>query len=149
MRFRIFKAFWARIHRFFMIQGKYEHAKNLLKWIERFFFLLGTWPLRSTKAEFYICLTCLAIHLFFLQVYLYYVFGDLQAMVMKVTDTGLLLMVSCRLIIVKFSLKLRKILELTINFIHNKHFRNGNYIFTIIGLPKVILNTSFQLHSSL
>nr|AXM05180.1 odorant receptor [Campoletis chlorideae] len=105
-------------------KDKYEDARKLFKWIERFFVTLGVWPLRPSTSRFSVWITYMAIHFFFSQVYLYYVFGDLQAMVMNVTDTGLMIMVSSRLIMLKFSRKLGSAVQLVIDFIDRKSFRH-------------------------
>nr|AXM05179.1 odorant receptor [Campoletis chlorideae] len=105
------------------IKDKYEKAKDIFRWIERFFLVLGTWPLRPMNVRFTLWMIYLAIHFTFAQIDLYYVIGDLQLMVENITETGLLFIMVFRLISAKFSRRLRTIIKLAINFIDAKHFR--------------------------
>ncbi|XP_043286956.1 odorant receptor 13a-like [Venturia canescens] len=106
-------------------RDKYEGAKDLFRWIEHFYDLLGTWPLRSMNVRFTLWTIYIVYYLISAQIDLYYVFGDFQLTVQNLTETGLMVMMFVKLIVAKGSTKnLGTVIELTTKSIDPKHFRN-------------------------
>ncbi|XP_043286965.1 odorant receptor 13a-like [Venturia canescens] len=103
---------------------KYEQAKDLFKWIERFYFITGTWPFRSMNVRFTVWAIYLLIHVTGSIIDLYYVSSDFRLTVQNLTETGIMVTMYMKMVLAKYSRELGTVIKLTISFIDGKHFRN-------------------------
>ncbi|XP_043277726.1 uncharacterized protein [Venturia canescens] len=102
-----------------------KQAKSLFELNKRVFAIIGVWPLQPTYGRFSVWCTYVAIHLSLLFADLYYAFGDLEAVVLNVTETGYCTMSLSKMIILRFSGSLVGLMKRIIADVDVNYFRSS------------------------
>nr|AXM05205.1 odorant receptor [Campoletis chlorideae] len=100
----------------------FERAKDLFLWNKRAFNIIGIWPLERSYIKFPFWIIYLLIHFSFEMVDLYYVIGNLEQMVLNLSESTLTIMVMLKITVLRFSKVLKNLMIQILDSIDDKFF---------------------------
>ncbi|XP_043276951.1 odorant receptor 13a-like isoform X2 [Venturia canescens] len=114
-----------------------KQARSLFELNERVFAILGVWPLHSSYGKFSVWIIYLLIHLTMLLVDLYYVTGDLEEVVLNLTESTFNIMVVVKMIVMRFSGTLVTLMNRIIDGVDLKFFESSEELKTYLSYNRI------------
>ncbi|XP_043276952.1 odorant receptor 49a-like [Venturia canescens] len=121
-----------------------KRAKSLFELNERVFAIFGVWPLHLTYGKFSVWIIYILIHFTMLLADLYYATGDLEEVVLNLTESTFDIMVIFKMIVMRFSGTLVTLMTRIINGVDLKVFESSEELKTYLSYNR-IAKTFFKL----
>nr|AXM05231.1 odorant receptor [Campoletis chlorideae] len=121
-----------------------KQARSLFELNKRVFAILGVWPVHSTYRKFSVWIIYLLFHLTLLLADLVHQFGDLEGVVLNLTESTFSVMVCCKMLVMRFSRTLVTLMVRIIDGVDLKFFDNHEELQTYLGYNR-IAKTFFKL----
>nr|AXM05184.1 odorant receptor [Campoletis chlorideae] len=102
---------------------EFDRAKDLFQWNERVFTIMGVWPLQSTYVKFSMWIVYFLIHMTTLYADLFHVFGNLELMVLNLSESTWDVMIISKLLIMRFSRTLANLTQQVVNGADSENFQ--------------------------
>lgn len=107
-----------------IIQDEFARAKDLFDRNKRVFVSMGVWPLQPTHVTFFTWIVYVFGHVTTVCADFYYVFGNAEMMIVNASEMALKIMIVAKMLVLKFSSRLKKLLERIIDDVGADHWES-------------------------